>query len=602
MDRKTLIILGSAAALWILWFTLTNRFYPPVPRSTNALPSKAAFATNNRPGNSNLEETITPSFTSPSAPPSRAPLAQSRGREQIQTIEDRDARYTFTSSGGGLKSVELKAYAATIECRKQTAASAKQLATLNATAPTPIMAILGGEDVQGDGVFSLTNTPKGIRAEKVLTNGLRLVKDFEPSTNYLLKVSVRLENSSKQPISLPAQEWVLGTAAPMGLRDESMSLGLEWYNGSQAQRIDQSWFANRTLGCLPGSPRNYFTGGTSNVVWAAVQNQFFTVIAVPGKPAPEIVGRKVDLPKPTPEQLATGSRVNATPYGYETAFVYPQSVLAPGQAIERTFDVYAGPKDYTTLSRLGNDLDMVMGFGGFFGFFAKALLLSMRGLHLLMGLPYGLAIIVITVVIKLVFWPLTQASTRSMKRMQELQPQMKALQEKYKDDPRKMNMKLMEFMRENKVSPLGGCLPMLLQIPVFFGFYRMLQSAIELRGARFLWACDLSQPDTVWMIPGLNFPVNPLPLIMGVTMLWQARLTPASPGMDPVQQKMMKYMPLMFMFVLYNFMAGLTLYWTVQNLLTIAQMKLTKSSAKTGAPAVKPATPPARSAVSRKRK
>ena len=192
-------------------------------------------------------------------------------------------------------------------------------------------------------------------------------------------------------------------------------------------------------------------------------------------------------------------------------------------------------------------------------------------------MPYGLAIIVITVIIKLLFWPLTQASTRSMKRMQELQPQMKALQEKYKDDPRKMNMKLMEFMKENKVSPLGGCLPMLLQIPVFFGFYRMIQSAIELRGARFLWACDLSQPDTILMLPGLNFPVNPLPLLMGATMLWQARLTPPSPGMDPVQQKMMRYMPLMFMVFLYNFSAGLTLYWTVQNLLTIAQMKLTRS-------------------------
>jgi YidC/Oxa1 family membrane protein insertase len=150
-------------------------------------------------------------------------------------------------------------------------------------------------------------------------------------------------------------------------------------------------------------------------------------------------------------------------------------------------------------------------------------------------------------------------------------------------------MKLMEFMKENKVSPIGGCLPMLLQIPVFFGFYTMLQSAIELRGASFLWACDLSQSDTVFIIPALGFipffgipgvglPVNPLPLMMGATMLWQAHLTPVSPGMDPVQQKIMKYMPLMFMVFLYNFSAGLTLYWTVQNLLTIAQTKLTKTT------------------------
>jgi YidC/Oxa1 family membrane protein insertase len=164
-----------------------------------------------------------------------------------------------------------------------------------------------------------------------------------------------------------------------------------------------------------------------------------------------------------------------------------------------------------------------------------------------------------------------------MKRMAKLQPQMKAIQEKYKEDPQKMNQKTMEFMKEHKVNPMGGCLPMLIQIPVFFGFYTMIQSAIELRGASFLWNHDLSKPDTLFMIPGLNFPFNLLPLLMGVTMLWQARLTPPSPGMDPMQQKIMKYMPLMFLFMLYNFSAGLTLYWTVQNLLTILQMKLTKN-------------------------
>jgi YidC/Oxa1 family membrane protein insertase len=154
-----------------------------------------------------------------------------------------------------------------------------------------------------------------------------------------------------------------------------------------------------------------------------------------------------------------------------------------------------------------------------------------------------------------------------------------------------MNAKLMQFMKENKVSPLGGCLPMLLQIPVFFGFYRMIQSAIELRGAQFLWVCDLSRPDTLFVLPGLNVPVNPLPLIMGVTMLWQARLTPASPGMDPAQQKIMRYMPLMFLFILYNFSAGLTLYWTVQNLLTIAQMKLTRTKDAKSSPGTAGAAP-----------
>ena len=197
----------------------------------------------------------------------------------------------------------------------------------------------------------------------------------------------------------------------------------------------------------------------------------------------------------------------------------------------------------------------------------------MNGLHRF-GVSYAWAIILITVIIKLAFWPLTTASTRSMKRLSALQPQMKALQEKYKDDPKKMNQKLQAFMKENKVNPLGSCLPMLLQIPVFFGFYTMLQSAIELRGASFLWACDLSQPDTVLVL--LNFPINPMPIMMAVTMLWQASLTPPAPGMDPMQQKIMKFMPMIVVVFLYNFSAGLTLYWTVQNLLSIAQMKLTK--------------------------
>jgi len=255
-----------------------------------------------------------------------------------------------------------------------------------------------------------------------------------------------------------------------------------------------------------------------------------------------------------------------------------------------------------------------MGYSGFFGFFSKGLLLGMNWFHNALKFSYGWAVIVITVIIKLIYWPLTQASTRSMKRMQALQPQMNAIREKYKDDPVKMNRKTMEFMKENKVSPLGGCLPSILQIPVFFGFYRMIQSAIELRGARFLWVGDLSQSDTLAVIPGLGFvpfigipgvglPINLLPLIMGATMLWQSHLAPPSPGMDPMQQKLMRYMPLMFMVFLYNFSAGLTLYWTVQNLLTIAQTKLTRTTdPTTPAPATTPTKGPVLTPPLKKRK
>jgi YidC/Oxa1 family membrane protein insertase len=289
---------------------------------------------------------------------------------------------------------------------------------------------------------------------------------------------------------------------------------------------------------------------------------------MPDNPAQRVIVRKVEWPRGTAEHLTNG---------YETALVFPAQTLPPGGKWTQNFTFYAGPKEYNRLAKLGqkmgNNLDLVMNFG-FWGFFSKFLLLSMNGLHAL-GLGYGLTIIAITVIIKMLFWPLTNASTRSMKRMQALQPQMKEIAEKYKDDPAKKNQKTMEFMREHKINPLGGCLPMVFQIPVFIGFYSMLRTAIELRGVTFLWACDLSRPDTIFYLGG--FPVNPLPLIMGATMLWQARLTPPSPGMDPAQQKMMRYMPLMFIFILYKMSAGLTLYWTVQNLLTVLQTKLTRA-------------------------
>jgi YidC/Oxa1 family membrane protein insertase len=221
-----------------------------------------------------------------------------------------------------------------------------------------------------------------------------------------------------------------------------------------------------------------------------------------------------------------------------------------------------------------------------FGFFSKFLLLSMNGLHAA-GLPYGFTIIAITVILKGIFWPLTNASTKSQKRMQALQPQLKAIAEKYKDDPGKKNEKTMEFYKQNKISPLGSCLPTVLQLPVFFGFYYMLRGAIELRGAHFLWAFDLCQPDTVGKIAG--YAVNPLPLIMGATQLWQSHMMPPSPGMDPGQQKLMRWVPLAMIGLFYRMSSGLTLYWTVSNLLSILQMRLTKTAdAKGPAPAPVP--------------
>ena len=588
MDRKSIAILAVCFLLMLAWGPLVNRLYPPLPVAR----SSQASTNTTQPGSTHRSAAILSSNLSevkvetPVLAPSPSAFVRPGASEEVVVLENDQVRYYFTSHGGGIKLVELKQYPETVGVRKKPNGSTNQLATLNTDAPVPVFTILGNEAVQGDGVFALTKTATGMRAEKTLTNGLHLVKDFQLSSNYLLNATVRLENQSGQPLSLPPQEWVVGTSTPMSPKDNSLLLGVMWYNGVKAEEVGDAWFANYTMGCgcLPSTPRQEYLGGDgqTNVAWAAVHNQFFTLVVVPQQGAPHIVARRAPL-SPLAAEPAANSK--AVTNGYQASLVYSGTNLLANQVLERRFQLYAGPKEYNTLAKLStqfdNNLDLIMGFGGFFGFFSKGLLLSMNALHHSLHLSYGFAIIAITLIIKLIFWPLTAASTRSMKRMSALQPQMKEIQAKYKEEPRRMQAKLMEFMKQNKVSPMGGCLPMLLQIPVFIGFYKMLQTAIELRGASFLWVADLSRSDTIFVIPGLDFPVNPLPLIMGVTMLWQSHMTPPSPGMDPMQQKMMKYMPLMFIVILYNFSAGLSLYWTVQNLLTIAQMKLTRNVAVT---------------------
>ena len=502
--------------------------------------------------------------------------------EELVEVTNANAHYTFTSHGGGLKLVELLQYPETVDSRGDKRSGSNRVATLNSFTPAPTLAILGGDSVQGDGVFKLTRLANGVRAEKALTNGLSLVKEFELSTNYLVLATVRLENRSDTALLLPAQEWFAGTATPMNAQDKGTAVGVMWYNGSKAQdTLGASYFSSRGFACTPRVPPAEYRAGSTNVFWAAAHNQFFALVIMPQDPAAQMVMRKVDLPRPSLEEVRSDTRVVAEPVGYPAALVYPAVTLAPHQTLQRNVALYAGPKEYRTLatisSAFNNNVDSVMGFG-FWGFFSKALLLGMNTLHSALRLPYGWAIIVITVIIKAVFWPLTQASTRSAKRMQALQPQIKALQEKYKDDPVKAQRKMMEFWKEHKINPMSGCLPTLIQMPVFFGFFFMIGSAIELRGASFLWVRDLSRPDTLFLIPSINFPFNLLPLIMGATMLYQAHLTPPSPGMDPAQAKMMRYMPLIFLVFLYNYSAGLTLYWTVQNVLSIVQTKLTRTT------------------------
>jgi YidC/Oxa1 family membrane protein insertase len=578
MDRTGIIVITLCALLFGVWIFEQNKFAQQQAQyaathqveSANPAPMTAANATNL---SSPLNDAAKPSSTQ-----SGVVAFDTNAPENLITITNADARYTFTSRGGGLQSVKLTKYPDSTSLRWKKEVATNGVATLNAHAPTPVLAILGDPGLVGDGIFALKQTADGVRAEKVLPDGLRLVKEFHVTSNYLVNAEVRLDNTSDKPVALPAQQWVIGTATPMGPDDNGLYLGSMWYNGTNTpQDCTASYFSKSTTAFFffPRVPKTVFEAGAGNVVWAAVHNQFFTLIAMPKQPAQQIVALPVNLPS-----LTLDNQMTAPPVGIQTAFVYPAQTVPANSSVERQITFYAGPKEYRALALIGeefnNKADLVMQFG-FFGFFAKGLLLAMNWLHDVTTLGYGWVIVLITVIIKVLFWPLTAASTRSMKRMQALAPELKALKEKYKDDLQKFTQKQWEVYKKNKVSPMSGCLPMLIQTPVFIGFFTMIRSAIELRGAHFLWVADLSKPDTLFMIPGIDFPFNLLPLLMGASMLWQSHLTPPAPGMDPAQAKMMRYMPLMFLVFLYNYSAGLALYWTVNNLLTIVQTKLTKS-------------------------
>lgn len=579
MDRKSIIVIGASVVFIFVWmFVIVPKYLtkPALPQTTNSVAAATAPVAGTNPA------TTLPAPLPASGTNAAAPFVAPSAMEEILTVTNSDARYVFTSHGGGLKQIDLIRYPETPGHARKV--DTNRVATLNTKAPVPVMALLGDAALQGDGLFTLTRTANGVRAEKTMASGLVVVKEFQPTSNHLFRVTTRLENRTAQPIAISAQQWVAGTATPVSPVPSSTDMpGAMWFDGvDKATDTTQAWFDNKSfMGCITGhqEPRSEYRAGSSNVTWVAVHNQFFALVAMPPTNAPEVIVHSVKLPVPSLDELPPNATAPIAPSGLQAVLQYPASTIAAGGALERDFTFYAGPKKYTVLAevagQMNNHLEHVMGFG-FWGIVSKVLLIGMNWLHDSLGFGYGLTIIAITFFIKMVFWPLTAASTRSMKRMAALQPQMKALQDKYKEDPAKMNKKLMEFMKENKVSPLGGCLPMLLQIPVFFGFFTMIRSAVELRGAHFLWVTDLSLPDTLFYIPGVNFPFNLLPLIMGATMLWQARLTPPSPGMDPTQQKIMKYMPLMFMVFLYNYSAALTLYWTTNNLLTIFQTKVTK--------------------------
>ena len=568
MDRTAIIVVTICVILLFTWPALLEKISPTPPQPpqpTNAPPTQVTGQTN-APATPPLGQ-AQPNAVS-NAVTTRPPVVP--GTESTETIETADAVYTF-SNAGGLKNVSMKNHKA----KPCTSTDNPAEVRLNHGVNLPLFALDGVDDA----AFTLTAGQNRVTMVSTNQAGIRITKEFSAGTNFLLHSSITLANTKNEPVTLKQRKLILGTAMPLQAGGGYPVWGAQWHNGEDLEDIDDGWFANRTLGCFPGTPRAYYISAGQPVKWVGVHNRFFamTTIALEGTTGGRVYSHK------TTHRLLNEPQDEDQQYVHHTGILaslqFEAQVLQPGQSVVQQYTTYAGPKEFRTLEAhaqtYSNSIDSVMGFDTpVFGFFAKLLLRSMNGLHGF-GLGYAMCIIVITIIIKILFWPLTKASTVSMKRMAAYGPQMTEIREKYKEDPQKLNKRMMEFMREHKINPMGGCLPILIQIPVFFGFFTMLRSAVELRGAQFLWACDLSQSDTIAHVAG--FPINPLPMIMGATMILQARMTPVSPTADPMQQKILKYMPLMFIVILYNFSAGLTLYWTVQNMLSILQTKLTKN-------------------------
>ncbi len=241
--------------------------------------------------------------------------------------------------------------------------------------------------------------------------------------------------------------------------------------------------------------------------------------------------------------------------------------LSIGQEKVETFKLFVGPQEERVLENVAPGLELVKDYG-WLTILAKPIFWLLEKIHALVN-NWGWAIILLTIFIKLVFFPLSAASYKSMARMKEVQPRLLEMKERYKGEPQKLNQAMMEMYRKEKINPLGGCFPVLIQIPVFIALYWVLLASVEMRAAPWLgWIQDLSKPDTLFGV-WFGAPIGLLPILMAISMFIQTKLNPTPP--DPVQAKLMMLMPIVFSFMFFFFPAGLVLYWVVNNILSIAQ-------------------------------
>lgn len=586
MDKKNLLLglvfVGAAIALM---FKTSSDSQKAAAEANHRAPQSAVIGEHNTgpssPGTVSSSTTSQAADATGSAPtvdvgplPTQIlPVEQ----ETLAPLANRFIEVRFSSHGGSIRDVIMPKHRATLDSSKPYIFNEGSLVPALAFMSTPDQGLNwvpylaefrevfrgtgpnGGQQVIFEGTL-----PTGLilrRSYEIANTPEKETPSWEP---YQILHRTEIVNPSDQTLHPGRFALSLGTAEPVSSDPRGEFLNFGTFDGSSTDFIGASKFDGGGFMSIFGSGRPPVPSisGRSHVVWGSVKNQFFTAVLTPEEPAQGYFTQPVQF-APT-EAFPEGGRgitgnVEFNPFAIEGQ----QSMV-----IETKF--YVGPKEYSRLTRLGQQQDLIMQFG-FFGWISKLLLTLMNWFYSVIP-NYGVAIILVTILIKALLWPLTAKAANSAKKMAKIQEPLKALKEKYKDNQQKLQQETLKLFRANKVNPLAGCLPILVQIPIFLALFWMLRSASELRYAEFiLWMKDLSQPDTIAVIAG--FPINILPLLMGVTMFFQMRMTTIS--MDSTQAKLFKFMPFIFLIFCYGFSSGLVLYWTVQNLLTILQQYLT---------------------------
>jgi YidC/Oxa1 family membrane protein insertase len=555
MEKRAILAAVLMAAVFIVYQMF---FFPesPVPQKPPA-PTAAQSPAPTTPAPSAPP-------TTPATPAARAPQTP-RPPQRLSTVEAPLYRTVVSSEGGKLQELVLRYR------------GEKPMVIVGDLGPEGLLVALDGSGpgkVVSMGIDKDAVTVTGDKpAELVLTgesDGLRIRETlrFHPD-GYAIDALLRVENASAASrtvaLSLPwftRQAW-------HGLPEKFQGqypTEIVWSSHGSVNRIDD-------LGAA-----------SSNVVdgdWVALDSVWYLAALVPKSPGFKLVIA-------TEGKVADAKNGDKTPAGRATIAVKATPTIASGQAWEGNVVLYAGPKEHERLKALG--LEGAINFGGFplprkwgglpMEWLGVPILLLMNWTYKHVG-NYGVAIILLTVVSKVLFYPLTVKSMRSMKAMQALQPQVNALRSKYQKDPQTLQRETLALYKKHRVNPMGGCLPMIAQVPIFYALYLALSVSVELQGSPFLcfgrvfgfdlWICDLAAHDPTYV----------LPVLMGITMFMQQRMTPTMG--DPRQAKMMLFMPIIFTFMFLNLPSGLVLYWTVSNVLQILQQKLMDRPARSRA-------------------